>query len=82
MLNNFVKYLMDNAVFQVYPTPTIAVLSTGDELMEPTTSCLSRGQVHVFVFFERIGTRCLKKLQCAQIMCISEKRVAIAMLNS
>lgn len=36
-------------VMQVYPTPTIGVLSTGDELTEPTTKFLSRGQVpHIY----------------------------------
>ncbi|KAK2989545.1 hypothetical protein RJ640_016669 [Escallonia rubra] len=29
---------------KVYPTPKIAVLSTGDELVEPITKCLGRGQ--------------------------------------
>ena len=37
--------LKDMADLQVQPTPTIAVLSTGDELVEPTTESLSRGQV-------------------------------------
>lgn len=30
---------------KVYPTPTIGVLSTGDELSEPATKVLSRGQI-------------------------------------
>ena len=34
---------------QVYPRPTVVVLSTGDELVEPTTQYVSHGQVvHIF----------------------------------
>ncbi|KAK3036154.1 hypothetical protein RJ639_029891 [Escallonia herrerae] len=39
---------------KVYPTPKIAVLSTGDELVEPITKCLGRGQ---FVI-HRASCRC------------------------
>jgi hypothetical protein len=34
-----------NLHVQVYPRPTIAVFSTGDELVQPATATLSRGQV-------------------------------------
>ncbi|XP_074556443.1 molybdopterin biosynthesis protein CNX1 isoform X1 [Curcuma longa] len=30
---------------KVYPRPTIGILSTGDELVEPATKCLSRGKI-------------------------------------
>ncbi|KAM3741039.1 hypothetical protein ACB098_08G145500 [Castanea mollissima] len=36
---------MGVTMVKVYPTPTIGVLSTGDELSEPATKVLSRGQV-------------------------------------
>lgn len=34
-----------NLHVQVYPRPTIAVFSTGDELVQPDTATISRGQV-------------------------------------
>lgn len=37
--------LISSTKLQVYPTPKIAVLSTGDEVVEPAVQALNRGQV-------------------------------------
>ncbi|CAN1247711.1 Molybdopterin biosynthesis protein CNX1 [Linum perenne] len=37
--------MVKGACLLIFPAPTIAVVSTGDELVEPTTRCLSRGQI-------------------------------------
>lgn len=43
---------------QVYPTPTIGVLSTGDELVEPTNESLSRGKVLLHTFLNYVSVLC------------------------
>lgn len=40
----------------MYPRPTVAVLSTGDELVEPTTQYLSHGQVVHSLWLDNILT--------------------------